>query len=333
MDPANSTLSEAEIQTLIQEAYVSYVYNIITIGVIALLIYTTLLQISQEVESIWTRRFSIPSLLYVLARYPVIITQSIYFVINLLPESTPERTCNILYNVSSAFSILTFLGVQGLLVARAYALCRGGKIVTTLLAFAFFAGVLFLLLEVILFDTCTFNLFVPTSERVIDLLGNIFGILIDVLSFCLCLYKVWGTWKSKRDANLHGGNNLASILFKQIISRFCFTVIISVTYAIIGQFLADPIITASLSSIQAGISVILISDFTLALREDNSSMIDANNATLVTIRTAQDILQQMHQTFIVELGDEYEESCEDSSGRGSVTRVDSLRNCGVSDTV
>lgn len=36
--------------------------------------------------------------------------------------------------------------LSGLLVARAYALCRGGKVVAIVLALAFFAGVLFLLL-------------------------------------------------------------------------------------------------------------------------------------------------------------------------------------------
>lgn len=59
---------------------------------LALLLYTIILNISQEIEYMWLKSFSFPTLFYVLTRYTVVIEQGLSLAINLLPSSTVSHS-------------------------------------------------------------------------------------------------------------------------------------------------------------------------------------------------------------------------------------------------
>lgn len=56
---------------------------------------------------------------------------------------------------------------------------------------------------------------VSSVDSITSLTTAILITLSDLLLFVLSLYKVWGTWKLKREAGIQRSEDLVSILLKQ----------------------------------------------------------------------------------------------------------------------
>lgn len=194
--------------------YEGYISGLMTLSSVALSIYSTLIRIDDEMEYVWLKPFTFPTLLYLLGRYTSIITQGFAFIGIYI---TTHSSCNILINVSNVIFVLNYIGYIGLIVARAYSLC-GNKLNIVLLMLGFGTGLFIIVFKAIVFTGC----FVVRSEEEIlmTLVFNLALLVTDFLAFGISLYKVWDTWNLKRKAGIQTGNDLVSTLLKQIISRF-----------------------------------------------------------------------------------------------------------------
>lgn len=59
----------------------------------------------------------------------------------------------------------------------------------------------------------------------------------------------------------------------------------------------------SSSSLHCSLSAILFTGFMLNLRQRNSAAIAINSISLPPIQTVHDVVERLHQTFMVEMGD------------------------------
>lgn len=293
---ANATsTSIAVTPELIQIIYFNYVLTVINYANLALLIYNLVLAIPQEVVYMWLspKPFSIPNLLYIFTRYGSVVSQGVISWSEFLPLGS---LCNERAYAQDIVVSLVYIGVQGLLIIRAYSLCRGNKVVVGVLALLFWGGFTLSIYDIAKTPGCSHS---PPS--LMTLAANICTLLTDLIVFCVCLWKIWDIWTLKREIGIRSGTDLASVLFNQLVSRFCFVIIFSVALLILDQFRISTAINIMLS-IQHSLSAILIADFTLDLRQKNSAAIQAANITLPTIQI-QSVANYIHQSILVEMGD------------------------------
>ncbi|GJJ10178.1 hypothetical protein Clacol_004404 [Clathrus columnatus] len=86
---------------------------------------------------------------------------------------------------------------------------------------------------------------------------NIATILLDVLAFLAILYQVWGLWKEKQRLHLHTDKDFVTLLLQQGVLKL--------------RFSYCQIIGVDVAAFQRVLSVILICEFTLALRRRNAT--------------------------------------------------------------
>lgn len=191
-------------------------------------------------------------------------------------------------------------------MARAYSLCHEHKAVVGALAFLFLAGFTLSLFPMIKFPGCI-SLSEDAEINLLTNLSNIDTVLIDLLVFGICLWKVWDTWKLKRQTGIKSNNDLVSILIKQLVSRFCFAVLITATFAILQFVSPNAVIISDIPVFQQALSTILIAEFTLDLRRRNSTTIQFASVTLPTLHI-QSMLQYVHESIIAGMGDHDQEN-------------------------
>lgn len=176
----NSFNNVTGISDIIQTTYTVYVLTLVNCATLALLVYTTVLSISQEIVHIWLspKRFSIPILLYVFSRYATLVDRVATFWLNFVPIGS---LCNVLFYIEDVVTILGYVGVQGLLIVRAYSLCQGNKVVTGILALIFFGG-----LGTFIYDVVVLSRGCSVTSPFLPLLTsieNICVILTDLIVF------------------------------------------------------------------------------------------------------------------------------------------------------
>lgn len=57
---------------------------------LALHVYTILLRLADEIEYIWDKKFTLPTLLYIISRYFSVATEGINFFVNVVPMVSKE---------------------------------------------------------------------------------------------------------------------------------------------------------------------------------------------------------------------------------------------------
>lgn len=139
---------------------------------------------------------------------------------------------------------------------------------------------------------------------ILTLIRNIFIIVTDILAFVICMWRVWGIWKLKRETGIHETHSLVSVLIKQSILRCCFVVVVNITKTL-ATFIKSSassfgIISEGFTLYQNALSSILVTDFILDLRSLNSAKIETSNASLPSLYLS-NVLQHVHQSIIVEL--------------------------------
>lgn len=320
----NSTgnITAAAIDTIIQENYASYVYSLTLISSMMLLFYAILLKLSQEIEHMWRKPLGLPSILYIFGKYGTLVQQGLSIWLAFTPLG---RTCNMVSNAANAMSTLSYIGVQGLLIARAYSICQGAKIPSMTLALGFLSNLCLILYINIVYPGCIVNGYTAENIR-IAFASCIIGIFIDIIITGICMWKVWGTWKLKREAGIQGSGSLVSVLLRQIISRFCFVIFITVTTSVVTIFetSSHPLIEGSMAYFQNAISALLVTDLTLDLRRQNSAGIEASAITIPALQFS-NVLHRVHQSFIAELATPEEQNRgeygEDDNGSGFMGEI------------
>lgn len=317
MNNTNNNLPQAIIDSFIEETYERIVYTRLLIGSSTLLVSATLSKLSQEIEYIWSKPLSLPTFLYIMSRYAPLIYEGLYFTLNIISPS--YRTCNMLANAANCMACLSFIGVQGLLVARGYSICKGSKKLTVVLVFDFLLSFVLNLHQIIADPGCV----ISSPEVYLLLVTNISIVTTDFVVFGICIKNVWGTWKLTKEEGIESSCSLISVLFKQSVTRCCFVTVISIANAVVSMI---PAVNSSFTVLAAAkclllfqnsLSAILVADFTLNLRRVNSAKIEASQVTLPTIHFS-NVLQHFNQSLLVELAtpestsaDNMEESDED----------------------
>lgn len=253
----------------IQDNYLNDVYIMVLLSNLTLFLYTSCLNFSREIDYIWKKPFRLPTLFYLLTRYASIICFGMTLAEILFTPNTPKRTCDVVVDTIDVLTILCYVGIQGLLITRAHALCRVCSLPMWLkitysctIALFFFLGLTIDSYAVIHYGGCPdyTSSEIPGGETLIILLGDTCVFVTDFLVFAMGLYYFWDMWKLR----VQKGNNLALIIFKETISRFLFSIVIIFLLKILSQFLeSSPIFT----TFQNGLAVLLLTEFTLDVRE------------------------------------------------------------------
>lgn len=297
MNSTNSTEDAIIAEYIIEEVYENYVYILVIFSTITLAFYTTLLKLSQEIEHIWSKSFSLPSLLYIFTRYGILFAQA--FRVALIFMSA-GRACNIVASATNVSFLLFSVGNQGLLVIRAYSICRANKILASALGLFYVSAIALNMYGIIAFPGCATN--GSLAPIIISLIGNVLVVCTDLLIFGICMWKIWGTWKLKREIGEHSGSSLTSVLLTQSIIRCCFVVTITITGSILGWIpsLPQALVTSSYNFMEDVLSAALVANFTLDLRRLNSTKIQASQVSLPPLQFT-NVLQRVHQSFLVEM--------------------------------
>lgn len=210
--------------------------------------------------------------------------------------------------------VFSSIGVQGLLIARAYSLCQGNKVFSAALVVDFLLGLSLYLYDIITLPGCSTRSepTIPAKDALILFVTNIVDLVGDVLILAICVWKIWGTWKLGREAGIHTSRSIVSIILKQSLLRFCFVVVFGITRAVILAILgsSESLIADSFTRLQNVLSSVLVADFTLDLRRFNAARIDASNISLPTLRFT-NALQHTHQSILMEMATPEERSTED----------------------
>lgn len=292
------------ITNVAQEVYGDYVYTLIIFSATTLSFYATLTNLSQEIEHIWCNPFSLPTVLYIFARYGTLAYQGLQIPINFTPLG---RTCNILANVENTIFILSYIGIQGLLVLRAYSMCQRNVILLLALAFGFFSCLGLILYVTIAFPGCVSNSNNPTTLPPklgrANLAGNIIIVSTDLLISGICVWKVWGVWRLGRKYKNENqrGSSVVSVFLIQSISTCCFVAVITIVDIFIGwlQGPSSPLLAQCFSITENALSAVLVADFTLDLRRNNSARIDASQISLTSFQFSNVLRRVPHQPFPV----------------------------------
>ncbi|KAF8532672.1 hypothetical protein JB92DRAFT_2839822 [Gautieria morchelliformis] len=109
-------MSQADSSAEIQALSDLYVFTTLTCYT-ALLIYDTLLTLPSEIKHIWCKTVKIGTILYVFARYLLMAL----FVLAIY-GSFSNLKCNTITHLGRALQVPYVIGVQGLLLARTYAI-------------------------------------------------------------------------------------------------------------------------------------------------------------------------------------------------------------------
>lgn len=296
---------------IIQEVYEGYVYILVLFSSTALLFYATLTALTQEREFIWSRPFSLPSILYVFARHGSLIKQGLVIAITFIPLG---RSCNILADVQNFVLFLPAMGVQGLLIIRAYSICGGNKILFSALAFGFVSYFSLCVYAIVIFPGCTPSSSISSVTS--EIISNVIALVTDLIIFGICMWKVWGTWRLKRNNGIRSsGRSLISVLLTQSILRCCFAITITAALVPLVCFAAtsNVVLVDSFTLIQNALSATLLADFTLDLRRLNSAKIEASQLSLPPLQLS-NVLQRVHQSILVEMATPDEREVEEEAG-------------------
>lgn len=268
---------------LIQEAHLDYVVSLVSMSMFALLVYTVVLSMPRGVTYVWLspKPLSVPNLLYACTKYGILISQGTFFWLSLVRVG--RSPCNDLNRVTSAAFIVGYTGIQGMLILRAYALCQGNKVIVGPLALLFIGGFILNTYHIIMSNTCqSNNLSNQDAQSLLEVaVANICVIMTDFIVFCVCFWKVWGIWKMKRQTGIQNNNDLVSIILKQSVSRVCLVILLSVTVVVLELIPNTKVIAIDiLGNLQHSFSAILLTEFTLDLRQRNSPGIQSTNETI-----------------------------------------------------
>ncbi|KAF8525640.1 hypothetical protein JB92DRAFT_2875341 [Gautieria morchelliformis] len=121
-------MSQADALAVIQVLSDSFALNYASFAGIALLFLDTLLTLPSEISHVWSKTVRLGTILYLLARYMPLALLLVERYDNLSNISAEQprvsyiwRNCNTINHLSHACSVLSLIGVQGLLLAHTYA--------------------------------------------------------------------------------------------------------------------------------------------------------------------------------------------------------------------
>ncbi|GJJ15102.1 hypothetical protein Clacol_009377 [Clathrus columnatus] len=315
----NETLSEF-INQIIHDEYLSTLQLYFSFGALAIFIYSSLLNLPDEIKYIWKLKFSFPAYLYLFAKYPLFVFLPLSIVIDLAPltlrylyliTSNPITSktyvfasqCENVAIITQVIQLFSFIGIQGLVAIRTYSLCQGYLPMTIALIITFLIA-----LAVQIYDSL-FSFRGPVTLRII-LIHSIAVILSDTLAFVGIFRQVWGLWRLKRSLGLQNNDFLTSLL-KQGTLSYCFVLSLTMSQIFLSFF--APVVPTVISSLPIVLSTLLICEFTLDLRRRNAKKSAPNQLASLSLPTlsfqenpvqsVRTVLGRLHESIVAEMGE------------------------------
>ncbi|GJJ05889.1 hypothetical protein Clacol_000076 [Clathrus columnatus] len=149
---------------------------------------------------------------------------------------------------------------------------------------------------------------------------DILTILLDLLAFIGVIHQVWGLWRLKRSVGLRSNDSkdIVTLLLQQGIVRFCFVLTITTVTTALALAQQNSIANAIFDPFQQVVAVLLICDFTIALRERNMKTSTLNQSALslptfrlasqtqtqsTPIHTQRSMSRRLSESIIAEMGE------------------------------
>ncbi|GJJ10452.1 hypothetical protein Clacol_004678 [Clathrus columnatus] len=169
------------------------------------------------------------------------------------------------------------------------------------------------------------------------LVNNVAVILSDVLAFLAVIYQVWGLWKEKRRLGLHTGKDFASLLLQQVLVTVSGVIIdyispVARADVAISQHVYEisynTFETAYVCLLPLRFSAILICEFTLDLRQRNTTARSLPNQSAIEfrdlnlsfqdnpVRSIQSVFGRFQEGIIADMGERGDLVGIDTPGRG-----------------
>lgn len=295
-------MTSQETAAFVQQVSDAQAFTYVTIASITVFTYDILLTLSREVEHIWKPRpfFRLGTILYQATRYPLLL----FIIMNFYMDSaefTSATTCTSLVRFINVLEFLPLIGVNGLLIARSYAISSQNILSLVLLLPLAFVSIGFKVLTTVL-QTCLLTL--DTQERII--LGNTIQTAItvafDTIVFLITLRFMLSTVRKQSSLpDPFAKNSILFLFVYQGAMRYGFVLTVTVTDAAIFKTLRVGL-QGILGPVQNVLSVLIICRFQLDLRERYAKRDDCtlNERTLGTFKAA---IGRVHEAVITEFGD------------------------------
>jgi len=267
---SNSTIPpdvEAEVLAFTQSVSDLQVTRYLAFSSLSLLLYDSILTLLQEIHLVWRRPIRLGAVLYVMARYLTLITCGIFiaYFINALTVSV--EVCNALTVSGAVVQCLAFVGVQGALFARGYAVSARNKWIRILLSTLFVLN-LSIIIAHVWFAPCD-------TTRNVTTLKTINTVALAVFEAAILAATMYHAWRErgslKRLIVDTGSPSLTELFYRQGILRFTIFFAWSLEAAIV-QKLVRPSISGIDSLLESAVSTILMCRFMLQLFEANSHL-------------------------------------------------------------
>ncbi|KAF8518306.1 hypothetical protein JB92DRAFT_2902968, partial [Gautieria morchelliformis] len=113
-------MSQAEPSAEIQALSDVFAFNFTMVAALALLIYDTLLTLPSDIKHIWCKTVKIGTILYLFVRY-LLMAFFVLAIYSSLSNMSLEK-CNTITHLARALQVPFVISVQGLLLARTYAI-------------------------------------------------------------------------------------------------------------------------------------------------------------------------------------------------------------------
>lgn len=249
-----------------------------------------MLKFPQEMECIWSKPISVPSFLYISTKYGILFLEGVLLIVVL---RIMTRFCLIPYMIALVFFLFFMIGLQGLLIARVYAVGTRSRLLIGCLIVGCSVP---MITSIIDYSTVAGSL----GSRALSVITDVSFIFTDGIAFWISTGDIWATWKLKREAGLLNSNDITSVLLRQSVMR-CIAVLLLAVAGLVSNQIFEPMVTHSIELWLLSLAAIIVSDFFLDLRQCNSAAIGTSAiATLPTIQF-QNISQRVHESIIAEL--------------------------------
>ncbi|KAF8518315.1 hypothetical protein JB92DRAFT_2903184, partial [Gautieria morchelliformis] len=150
-------MSQADPSAEIQALSDVFAFNFTIVAALALLIYDTLLTLPSEIKYIWCKTVKIGTILYLFARY-LLMALFVLAIYGSLSNLSVEK-CITIARLLHALQVLSVVGVQGLLLARTYAISLQNQKVLGVLGLLILSSTIIIVYLSVL-DNCN-----PTSSQ------------------------------------------------------------------------------------------------------------------------------------------------------------------------
>ncbi|KAF8509033.1 hypothetical protein JB92DRAFT_2949208 [Gautieria morchelliformis] len=261
----------------------------------ALFAYDILLTLPYEITYIWHRRVRLGTVLYLLARYPALLLLIIAVYLDIANIPLEVRcVCNPLVHLADCLGIVILPGIEGLLLARVYAMSQHNQGMRRVL------GALGLLLYMGSLSTGVFIAVKSECNITADTINDVFIMLFDTLVVVVTLYHTLGLVRRSRE-------------FPMLPQRFVLTIT-----------LADLITTKVLYDVQFHGTYLTFS-ITERVAHPNGTTPSAHHA-VTSFRAA---ARQIHDSLMDEFGDPSIQEIGTSEAIGPHREDDPLSNAVV----